>query len=526
MARAPLAGTRATSRAALGFGQVDRIAGHGFGIGHAFVLWNLQPLHLLSVLVSSWAILEGQITIVLDSTSHEKTGATGACALEARVGRSTFDESDLCADPPKSARNAIDSQKSPKSRLVVHGTDAPASSRSYVYRWALVALFGVGISLPLLDWRFALDHTPELTENRVLAPAPAWPLTRAEWQALPPRLEKYWNDAFGFRRVLIRWHSIIRYQLGISPSPIVIIGKHSRLFYAGDETTEQHRGLRPFTTVELDNWTQQLEARRKWLETLHARYLFVVAPDKQSIYPEDVPARYGPPAQTPLDQLLDYLRSHSKVEVLDLRGALLAARASGNLYHYTDSHWNDRGAFVGYSALLQRLHSWYPALTARPRELFSRRRTRPWNGDMAMMVGGIFDVMTETSEQWVPLTRVLVQDVPITGYRPPESRWFKVFVGPNPTRPRLVVFHDSFMLASDERIFPGQTPPPRALLPPTPTFRLSALLAEQFSRSAFTWQYGFDAQLVESEHPDLVIEEHIERQLRRGPDGAVPNVAH
>jgi hypothetical protein len=31
-------------------------------------------------LVSSWAILEGQITIVLESTSHEKTGATGGHA--------------------------------------------------------------------------------------------------------------------------------------------------------------------------------------------------------------------------------------------------------------------------------------------------------------------------------------------------------------------------------------------------------------------------------------------------------------
>jgi hypothetical protein len=41
--------------------------------------------------------LEGQITIVLESTSHEKTGATGACALEARVSRMTFDESGLCA---------------------------------------------------------------------------------------------------------------------------------------------------------------------------------------------------------------------------------------------------------------------------------------------------------------------------------------------------------------------------------------------------------------------------------------------
>jgi hypothetical protein len=60
-----------------------------------------RPGLLQICLVSSWAILEGQITIVLESTPHEKTGATGACALEARVRRMTFDESGLCADPSK-----------------------------------------------------------------------------------------------------------------------------------------------------------------------------------------------------------------------------------------------------------------------------------------------------------------------------------------------------------------------------------------------------------------------------------------
>jgi hypothetical protein len=76
--------------------------------------------------VWSWAILEGQIRIVLESTSHEKTGATGACELEARFSRLTFDESGLSADPSKSVRNAADSrQESPNSRLAPIATSEP-----------------------------------------------------------------------------------------------------------------------------------------------------------------------------------------------------------------------------------------------------------------------------------------------------------------------------------------------------------------------------------------------------------------
>jgi alginate O-acetyltransferase complex protein AlgJ len=391
------------------------------------------------------------------------------------------------------------------------------------YRCVLVAVFVLGISLPLLDWRFDLDHTPRLTENRVPARAPDWPLDRRQWQALPASLEAYWNDAFGFRRQLIRWHAITRWALGVSASPNVIIGKHAFLFSAGDQSVEQHRGLRPFTDVELKNWAEQLEARRKWLEGRGAHYLFVIAPDKQSVYPNEVPERFAPFGRSSLDQLLDYLRSHTSVRMLDLRAPLRVASATGLVFLRTDSHWNDYGAFVGYTNIVHALNAWYPQMTPRPRASFSSQTTRPWNGDLATMLGGIYDVTTETSEAWSPHTPAAVVDVSATaGYRPPLGRRYSAYTGRDPARPRAVVFHDSFMLATDQRIFPGEWPA-RALLPPAPTFRQAVLLAEQFSRSVFTWQYAFDAQLVISEQPDLVIEEHLERLLIGGPQGEVPS---
>lgn len=389
----------------------------------------------------------------------------------------------------------------------------------------LVAAFALGIALPLLDWRFALDHTPELTENRVPAPAPSWPLNRKQLKALPASLEAYWNDAFGFRRQLIRWHAIARWELGVSASPDVIIGKHSFLFFAGDQALEQHRGLRPFTDAELQNWAEQLEARRKWIEGLGAHYLFVIAPDKQTVYPEEVPDRYGPLRNASSERLLEYLQRHTSVKILDLRQPLRAARADGVVFNRTDSHWNDAGAFVGYTNIVHALNSWYPQMTARPRASFSVESTRPWNGDLALMLGGIYEVTTETSEAWIPHPLPAVEDVSTApGYRPPSFRYY-AYTSADPTRPRAVVIHDSFLLAADERLFPGQVYPTRALLPPTPSFRLTTLLAEQFSRVVFAWQYPFDSPLVESEHPDLVIEEHVERQLIFGPQGSVPTLA-
>jgi hypothetical protein len=375
----------------------------------------------------------------------------------------------------------------------------------------------VGISLPLLDWRFGLDRAPALSENRVPAPAPTWPRSLAEWQALPRALEAYWNDAFGFRRRLIRWNGILNYEFGVSPTAAVVIGKRSQLFYAGDRCFEQHRGLAPFSAAELDNWAEQLEARRAWLARRGAHFLFLITPDKQSVYPDDVQERYGPLTTSPVDQLIERLRG-SRVVVLDLRARERAARADGPVFLLTDSHWNDHGAYVGYAAVVERLQDWYPFMRAREPSSFARHISAPWNGDLSLMFPGVYDTLKQPSEQWSPVPPPTTRLLPSDGYVPAGSHRYEVYAGPQPSWPRAVFFIDSFLLERG-----GGPVPERAAAPPTPSFRPQLLYGELFSRAAFSWQYDFDAATVEHEQPDVVIEEHTERFIRQGPIGGVPS---
>jgi alginate O-acetyltransferase complex protein AlgJ len=398
-------------------------------------------------------------------------------------------------------------------------TEIRARAATRLYEWALVILFGVGICLPLADWKLAFDSTPELVENRVPAPKPQWPKNLAGWRALPKAIELYWNDAFGFRRRLIRWQAIAKYFWGISPTPSVIVGKGSWLFLGGESFT-QHRGLRPFSDADVQNWTRHLEARRDWLARRGAQFLVVITPDKESIYPEAVPARYGPMVRTPLDQLEEYLAGHAKIELLDLRTVLRAAKADGPVFLSTDTHWNDRGTFIGYAAIMERLRAWYPQLTVRGADGFDQMRTGRWNGDLALMFG-LYDVLTERSTQWVPKTPLRSLEIDSTDHAPPGAYRYVEFDTPtNADAPRAVVFHDSYFVTPPERQM--KEPPAGAFKPQTPTFQLRALMAESFSHSAFTWQYDFNPQLVEREHPDVVIEQMVERQLIVGPLGPLP----
>ena len=390
---------------------------------------------------------------------------------------------------------------------------------SQVYRRVLVVLFGVGICLPLLDFRFELDPGLELSENRPAPMAPAWPKSAAEWSALPNLLQAYWNDAFGFRRRLIHWRSVTELALGVSPNPSVAIGKDRWLFFTGDESFEQHRGARPFSDPELRDWAEQLEARRLWLASRGAHYLFVIAPDKQTIYPDQVPARSGPFGRTPADELVPYLHAHTGVDVLDLRGSLRVARAEGAVFTKTDTHWNDRGAFTAYTAIVTRLHARDPRMTPRPRIDFIRSPLPLWNGDLSLMLPGLYGSLSEGGEQWQPSSPTAAHESNFDALCPPESLRYALFETANRADlPRAVFFHDSFLLAPDERLFQPQ--PAGALPVPSATFRLRSLLAEQFSRSAFTWQYEFNQMLIEHEHPDFVIQEYVERKLRSGPKGA------
>jgi hypothetical protein len=398
-------------------------------------------------------------------------------------------------------------------------TEIPARAATRLYARALVILFGVGLCLPLAEWKLAFDSTPELFENRVPAPKPHWPKDLAGWRALPKAIELYWNDAFGFRRRLIRWQATAKYFWGISPTPSAIVGKGPWLFLGG-ESFAQHRGLLPFSDTDLQNWTRHLEARRDWLARRGAHFLVVITPDKESIYPEAVPARYGPMMRTPLDQLEEYLAGHSKIELLDLRTVLRAAKTDGPVFLSTDTHWNDRGTFIGYTAIMERLRAWYPQLTMRGADEFDQMRTGRWNGDLALMFG-LYNVLTERSTQWVPKTPLRSLEIDSTDHAPPGAYRYVEFDTPsNADGPRAVVFHDSYFVTPPERQM--KEPPEGAFKPQTPTFHLRALMAESFSHSAFTWQYDFNPQLVEREHPDVVIQQIVERQLIVGPLGPLP----
>ena len=353
----------------------------------------------------------------------------------------------------------------------------------------LVAAFVAAILAPGAVMVTRLDREPSTAENRVLATPPVFGWRWAELRALPGAASAYFEDHFGLRGRLVRWQAWLRLRVfQVSASPDVILGRDGWLFYAGDGGSEDLTSAVPFSRSELEVWGATLQHTQDWLEARGIAYIFVLAPDKHAVYPEYLPAsvhRVGVDSRT--DALVRYLRDHSTVRVLDLRPALRAAKMGERLYHRTDTHWNDRGAFVGYTALMQALGREVAGEPV-PRASFDAPQVVTPGMDLARMLGLGVD-LREEDLPLVPRSPRQARVVEPSQSRPNFEVGRLVTEQAAPSRPRAVVFRDSFA---------------SALIP---------LLSEHFSRVVYLWQHNMAPDVVLAEQPRVVIQEWVGRHL-------------
>jgi hypothetical protein len=209
----------------------------------------------------------------------------------------------------------------------------------------IVALAIPALSLPLMP---AAQRSA--AENRMLARAPAAPRTFSQWRTAPRAVDAFIADHFGFREDLIKRGAKLLKQLGGRTSrPLVAEGRNGRLFL--NEGLLRSTGWETQPARAADFAAFICEADRR-LNARGVPMTFAVAPSPAAIYPEDAPS-WAVPAKGPTeyDLILADVRACG-VTPVDLRPALRAAKASGQVYWRTDSHWTPRGALAAFDVLV------------------------------------------------------------------------------------------------------------------------------------------------------------------------------
>lgn len=188
--------------------------------------------------------------------------------------------------------------------------------------------------------------------NESVVPAPSLrePQGGVNWAYLSDAGD-WFSKHFAFRRELITadaaWKAGL---LGTSARTDVALGRDGWLFYA--ETVEDYTGADGITPRQAYCAAHSLRMVQDYVEGAGGRFVFTVAPNKISLYPERYRGALERGEQTAADSLARALEGQG-VAYVDLFAALGGSEEV--LYHAADSHWTNRGAALAHDALLEGL---------------------------------------------------------------------------------------------------------------------------------------------------------------------------
>lgn len=217
----------------------------------------------------------------------------------------------------------------------------------------LLCLLYIGMVIGLCLLPFAamgIRPSTGSTENKVLAGIPALREGNAWNLDFLADAGAYFQDHFAFRQELVAADAKLRSSVfGVSAADNVIQGENGWLYYAATLDDYQHKN--GVSDRMLFNMAHNTALMQEYTELLGKTFVFTIAPNKNSLYGENMPGRYRYTVspQSDAERLLFWLEKEG-VHYVDLF-ALFAGQEE-TLYYARDSHWNQKGAVLVYNALL------------------------------------------------------------------------------------------------------------------------------------------------------------------------------
>jgi len=243
---------------------------------------------------------------------------------------------------------------------------------------------------PLVGMIFA--PTRQTTENKTLAGLPSITENGTLNTGYLSQLGDYYADHFALRQQLVSLDAAVRGRIfGVSAADSVVVGRDGWLFYT--DTLSDFTGRAPMTERQLFNIANNLSITQQYVSSRGAQFIFTIAPNKNSLYPQYMPYTYKAASQPSNALRLAEQLEQAGVSYTDLFE--LFASQDEVLYLERDSHWNNDGALLAANALLAdagRGEVFYTGL--------ERRENENYIGDLNSMLYPLNSV-PETNAEYV-----------------------------------------------------------------------------------------------------------------------------
>jgi hypothetical protein len=277
----------------------------------------------------------------------------------------------------------------------------------------------------------------------------------------------------------------------------VVLGSNSQGHFVS--ALPDYDGTSIMKDGQVDSLKGRIETRVQWLKdnTNGTELIYVVVPNSMTVFPETVPAQYKRFEGEGRSAQFIKAAKDAGATVLNVTDAMLAHKTDEfKLFHKTDSHWTEYGAWVAYTELMNYISKKWPDAAPRKIEEMGFYEKDVDGGDMPYYLG--LDIkkvreVTVFSNPSFELPITLPKYVSDHGLNMNHDTTpkYKDVKSNRTNLPSAYVMRDSYGIAMYD------------------------MLAERFNRTVYEsmWSYGFDTDKIKGLNVDYVIIIIAERNL-------------
>lgn len=224
---------------------------------------------------------------------------------------------------------------------------------AYIVIFMMISLAPLGL---FVLCHFASSNEQVNIEKREVKSFPAIYSEAGINESFDDECEEWLNQNIPFRAELLSNINVMLSDYMHNPTSNVVTGSEGWIY--SEETINDYMNTNSFSDDELKRIAISLSIIEARVSQEGGNFLFVAAPNKNSIYPEYMPERYIRAGQNNLVRLYEALDKEN-VNYANLIDALLEVKADtadiGSLYYKRDTHWTPLGALIGYKAIMEGL---------------------------------------------------------------------------------------------------------------------------------------------------------------------------
>lgn len=288
----------------------------------------------------------------------------------------------------------------------------------------------------------------------------------------------------------------------------VIVGYDGYMFYG--DTVDDFQGQGFLHDQIYNRAVQMLRERNSWAEQHGKKFYFVIAPNKNTVYPDYMPEGYTMASYRRYDQFVQIIQS-AGITAVDLRetmNAAVKADPQRNLYYKYDTHWNNHAGFLAYQTTMNMIRKDFPNAIMHQKDEYQINYCETYMKDQAYYLG-YYDyfkdygpVYTLKSGKTATLTKYEPRTSwgqfafayectsgPNTGFSD-KLYWLQYTNDYNSSAPDIYVMRDSYSIA---------------MIP---------FLKDSFHMSTYNWTFSFSQEEIENAKADIILVIVAERNLK------------